>query len=152
MESSRDKENRGVLRPFSKFFSTKLKFCPLILPSREEWNRGKMDRDTRISIYTDVYKLDKRVGSGIFSAKLDTRIVFRLLDYCSVFQAEIIAIKDIFLVLTKSVLTTRNVLYTDGQAALNSLKSLRVSSKILNKGYLVDLLVDLTFYFTINVQ
>lgn len=64
-----------------------------------------MDWDTRISIYTDGFKLDKRVG--IFLAKFDTRVAFRLPDHCRVFEAQITAINENLLALTKSVLTIK---------------------------------------------
>ena len=61
------------------------------------------------------------------------------------------AIKDSLLVLTKSILTTRNTfIYTDSQAALESLKSLMISWKMVK--YCLDLLVDLTSYVTIILQ
>lgn len=47
--------------------------------------------------------------------------------------------------------TTRNIfIFTNGQAALKSLKSLRVSSKIVKE--CLDLLADLISYFTLNLQ
>ena len=100
----------------------------IAFPSREEWERGVVDKEAGISFYTDGSKLDNRVGGGVFSAKLDTKIAFRLPDHCSVFQAEVTAIKESLLVLTRSVLTTRNIfIYTDSQAALKSLMSHRIS-------------------------
>ena len=68
-----------------------------------------MDEDAGISIYTNGAKLHNRLGGGVFSAKLDTKIAFRLPEHCSVFQAEVTAIKESLLVLTRSVLTTRNI-------------------------------------------
>ncbi|OFC59623.1 hypothetical protein BBW68_14995 [Candidatus Erwinia dacicola] len=123
----------------------------IAFPTREEWKRGEVDRNTGISIYTDGSKLDHRVGGGVFCATLNTNIAFRLPDHCSVFQAEITAIKESLVVLTKSVLTTRSIyIYTDSQAALKSLKSPMVSSKLVKE--CLDLLEDLTSYFTINLQ
>ena len=123
----------------------------ITFPSREEWERDVVDKEEGISFYTDGSKLDNRVGGGVFSAKLDTKIAFRLPDHCSVFQAEVTAIKESLLVLTKSVITTRSVfIYTDSQAALKSLMSHRISSKTVKDCH--DLLADLSSYFTINLQ
>ena len=103
---------------------------------------------TGISIYTNGSELNKQVTGGVFSAKLDTKITFRLPDHCSVFHLEITVIKESAFVLTKSALTTRNVfIYTDSQTALKSLNYFRVSSKLVKE--CLDLLVDLT---SINVQ
>lgn len=88
-----------------------------------------MKNDIEISIYTDVSKLriDKRGEGRDFSAKLDTKISIRQLDYCSVFQAEITVINENLLVLRNRLLKTKNIfiyLYTYMQAALKPLKSL----------------------------
>lgn len=110
-----------------------------------------MDRDTGVSVFTDVSKLFNRAGGGVLSAKFDARIAFQLPDHCSVFQAVITAIRKNYLVLTKSVPTTKNIsIYTNRQAAFKSLKPLGVSSKIVKE--LHDFLVDLTSYFRINLQ
>lgn len=45
--------------------------------SKEERDRGEVDKGTEISIYADGTKLYKRVGDDDFSAKLDTGIAFR---------------------------------------------------------------------------
>ena len=45
--------------------------------SREGWERDVVDKNAKISIYTDGSKLDNRVGGGVFSATLDTKIAFR---------------------------------------------------------------------------
>ena len=87
-----------------------------------------MDKEAEISIYTDGSKLDNRLGDDVFSAKLDTKIAFRLPDHCNIFQAEVTAIKESLLVLTRSAITTRNIA---SQSALRSLMSLRISSKIV---------------------
>lgn len=42
-------------------------FPDIAFLSREEWERGKVDRYAGISIYTDGPKLDNRMGVGVFS-------------------------------------------------------------------------------------
>lgn len=83
---------------FSKSCRIQLKFGPQYCFPIEEWEIGEVARDRGISIYTDRPKIESRVGDGIFSAKLNTRIGFRLPDHCNVFQAEVRAIKKRLLV------------------------------------------------------
>ena len=45
-----------------------------------------------IDVYTDASKLDNGIGSGIYCGKLNLNFSLRLPNYCSVFQAEVIAI------------------------------------------------------------
>jgi len=54
-----------------------------LIPDREEWN----------GFYTDGSKLERQVGGGVYSEQLDIRKSFRLPDHCSVFQADVQAIK-----------------------------------------------------------
>lgn len=44
----------------------------IAFPSRDEWDRGEIEKYTEIS--KDGSKLDNRVVAGVFAAKLDTRI------------------------------------------------------------------------------
>ncbi|KAH8318202.1 hypothetical protein KR067_011439, partial [Drosophila pandora] len=47
-----------------------------------------------IHIYTDGSKLNGQVGGGYFCEHLSLKESFRLPDHCSVFQAEVVAIKE----------------------------------------------------------
>jgi len=47
-----------------------------------------------ICFYTDGSKLEGHVGGGVYSEQLDIMKSFRLPDHCSVFQAEVHAIKE----------------------------------------------------------
>ena len=103
-----------------------------------------------ISTYTDVVKQNNRVKVGDFSAKINTRSAFCLPDDCIVFQAEITAIKENFLVLARSPLTIRNIfIYTDSQGALRYLNFQRVTPKVVKE--CLDFLVYLATYFVINL-
>ena len=88
----------------------------------------------QINIYTDVSKTEDHVGCGYVMYKGQTEIALhsiRLPDYCTVYQAEIMAIQ---LAATEacSVLTNRDTyikLFSDSQAALRSLNKFKVTSK-----------------------
>ena len=58
-----------------------------LIPGRYDWNYN-----TILDVYTDGSKLDNGFGNGVYSGKLDLKISLRLLDYCSLFQAEVMAI------------------------------------------------------------
>lgn len=121
-----------------------------IIPSKEDWDNGLINCNKGISIYTDGSKLNDKVGGGVYSEKLGTSISFRLPDHCSVFQAEILAIKESLLTLGKNVFTSREIyIYSDSQAALRSLKAFRHTSKTVKECR--ELLDVLTSYFTINL-
>ena len=63
-----------------------------MIQSRNDWDPNAVVHPEHLDIYTDGSKLDNGVGSGIYSGKLDLSISLRLPDYCSVFQAEMMAI------------------------------------------------------------
>lgn len=122
----------------------------ITFPTREDWDNGIIDSRNGISIYTDGSKLDEQVGGGFHSEELGASISFRLPDHCSVFQAEIIAIREGLLALKENVLTTREInIYSDSQAALKSLQSPKITSKTVKT--CIDVLIELSTYFTINL-
>ena len=93
-------------------------------------------------------KLYKRVEGGFFFKKIwyQNRLLITIPLQC--LQSGDQLINKVFLF--KSMLPTRNIfMYTDIQADSKSLKSLMASSKIVKE--CLDLVVDLTPYFTINL-
>jgi len=64
-----------------------------LIPDREEWEQGRPGTTDAICFYTDGSKLEGHVGGGVHSEQLDIRKSFRLPNHCSVFQAEVHAIK-----------------------------------------------------------
>lgn len=57
------------------------RFNPIlqIFVIQEEWD--EVAKDTEVSIYMDGSELDKRLGGGVFSVKLNTRIAFCIYYY-----------------------------------------------------------------------
>ena len=64
----------------------------ILIPGKNDWNPDTIVQTEVLNIYTDSSKLDNEVGSGVYSGKLDLNISLPLPDYCSLFQAEVMAI------------------------------------------------------------
>ncbi len=100
-------------------------------PSRDDWEKGKVVDNDTIQFFTDG-KLLGRVGSGVFSHQLDINLAFRLPDYCSVFQAKVIAISEVMDWLRYNTISSRDiVIFTDSQAAIKTLKAPFGTSKVV---------------------
>lgn len=96
-----------------------------VIPSREAWREGVPGGCGSVSFYTDGSKMHDRVGFGVFSQELGIRLAFRLPDHCSVYQAEVLAIKEVADWLGRNVLSTNAVnIFSDSQAAVKSMGSM----------------------------
>jgi ribonuclease HI len=97
----------------------------IVIPSREAWIDGVRTDSGSISFYTDGSKLSDQVGFGVFSQELGLKLSFRLPDHCSVYQAEVLAIKEVADWLGRNVLSTNVVnIFSDSQAAVKSMGSM----------------------------
>ncbi|XP_055836606.1 uncharacterized protein LOC129905204 [Episyrphus balteatus] len=96
------------------------------IPSRTEWeNLSTLDNDS-LHFNTDGSKTN---GSGIFSEKQNLSLFFRLPDQCRVFQAEILAIKEVLSWLRENVISNTDIrIFSDSQAAIKSLASVSTNS------------------------
>ena len=101
-----------------------------LIPDKVAWS-VRVPGDRRfVSFYTDGSKLGDRVGLGVFSGELGLSIARRLPDHCSVFQAEILAIRAAVDWLRYNVLTKVGVnIYSDSQAAIKSLSNVFLTSR-----------------------
>ena len=100
-------------------------------PSREYWKNGSVPVTKAIQFFTDGSKLDGRVGAGVFCEKLDVKISVRLPDYCSVYQAEVVAIEEVLCWLKHNVISSVDIaIYVDSQAAIKSLESVSMTSRV----------------------
>jgi len=96
-----------------------------LIPDREEWEQGRPASTDAICFYTDGSKLEGHVGGGVYSEQLDIRKSFRLPDLCSVFQAEVHAIKEALTCLGNFSLQRGHLnIYSDSQAAIKSISLL----------------------------
>jgi len=64
-----------------------------LIQDRKEWEQGRPGTTDAICFYKDGSELEGQVGGGVYSEQLNIRKSFRLPDHCSVFQAEVHAIK-----------------------------------------------------------
>ena len=110
-----------LFTPFSTF-----------IPDRKEWNGSIPGPRNAIHIYTDGSKLDNHTGGGVFSVDLNINLSFRLPDVCSVFQAEVMAIKEALLHISPQYYGKKVCIFSDSQAAIKSLGSISSNSKVVN--------------------
>jgi len=101
----------------------------VLIPKREECENDTPGYAGALNFYTDGSKLDSRVGGGVYSHELHLNLSFRLPDHCSVFQVEVLAIKEAINKLRdyRTEETAKNI-NSDGQAALKSLLALTTKS------------------------
>ena len=97
---------------------------------RKEWAADTVLKVYLTSIFTDGSTTEAGSGSGVFSDDLGTLVSLRLLNTCTVFQAEIYAInmtarKIGQLPLRPSVID----IYVDSLAAIRALNSYVINSK-----------------------
>jgi len=103
-----------------------------LIPDREEWEQGRPGTTDEICFYTDGSKLEGQVGAGVYSEQLDIRKSFRLPDYCSLFQAEVHAIKEALTCLGNLSLQRGHLnIYIDSQAAIKSIYSTNTNSRTI---------------------
>ena len=100
------------------------------MPSRDDWYPNTVVHPEHLDIYNDGSKLDNGVVSGIYSEKMDLRISLQLPDYCSVFQAEVMAIYGS--ILANAEPFTRVSVVSDSQATIRFLSDLVINSRIIS--------------------
>lgn len=99
------------------------------IPSREKWTANLVKPNGTL-FYTDGSKLEGRVGSGVFSESPPLNLSFRLPEYCSVFQAEMVAINEAAKWVLQSGLESNEIsILSDSQAVIKSLNSVYLTSK-----------------------
>ena len=102
------------------------------IPDRKSWNSNSIIQRNGIPIFTDGSKTGTGVGSGVYSEVLGIQKSYRLPNDCSVFQAEILAIKKAAeLILGKEIPYNKVTLYVDSQAAIKALASYEVNSRLV---------------------
>ena len=102
-----------------------------MIPGREDWNYDTIVPPDVLNVCTDGFKLDNGVGSGIYSGKLNLNISP---DFCSEFQAEVMAIYQASQwILANSVSFTRVLIFSDCQAEIRSLSGFVKNSRIVSK-------------------
>ena len=119
----REVDDCCVMRPTLKFVLDTCSFVAM------EDCQGKLE----CNVYTDGSKIDGQVGAGVFIERSGTVVIrhcVRIPDESTVYQAEIMAIKEAAQILaTWNDLTTIKI-FVDSQAALRTLQADFIKSKL----------------------
>ena len=124
------------LRGRSDYLTPRMDFEKLFkvrFPSRQEWDRGGVVGVFDIEVFTDGSKMDCGVGSGIYSARAGIEEFFRLPDDASVFQAEVLALREACRSLLEMGIRGTIGIFVDSQAALLSLDSHLTTSTLVGQ-------------------
>ena len=93
-----------------------------------DWGNNIPGRSGNLKFYTDGSKIDGKIGYGLYCKELDVNLARRLPDTCSVYQAEILAIRDVAEWLRRNVVTNTGVnIYSDIQVAIRSMESVALN-------------------------
>ncbi|XP_055858922.1 retrovirus-related Pol polyprotein from type-1 retrotransposable element R1 isoform X1 [Episyrphus balteatus] len=108
--------------------------CKVSFPSRSDWEEGIVTRGFDTCIFTDGSKMDCGVGSGVYYESLNISKSFRLPNFASVFQAELLAFKEACKLLRVYPNQSQNTaILTDSQAAIKAIDSVTTSSKLVQQ-------------------
>ena len=109
------------------------KSFPVYIPSRSSWEEEIPLEDDAVHFNTDGSKTDHGVGSGIYSEQLNLSLSYRLPIQCSVFQAEVMAIKEALSWLKENIISCKDIrIFSDSQASLKSLASVSTNSRTVH--------------------
>lgn len=104
-----------------------------LIPERQSWSTISVLRENEIAIYTDGSKMTTGTGSGVYCESLSIEKSFRLPDHCSVYQAELVAIRKAAEIVTMREISNRDIsFYIDNQAAILTLGSNVIRSRLVN--------------------
>lgn len=103
-----------------------------VIPTRDEWTNNTVIPQNEISVYTDGSKMDIGTGSGIHCESLQIEKSIRLSNICTVFQAEMLAIKKAAeeLLLNSNCRDKPISIYVDSQAAIKALGNVESRTRI----------------------
>ncbi|XP_077257725.1 uncharacterized protein LOC143894919 [Temnothorax americanus] len=102
------------------------------IPSREDWEDNSVINKNETSVYTNASITKTGTGIGIYSEALNIQKSYRLKNGCRAIQAEICAIREATRLVWVSGKPLGDVtIYSDSQAALRSISSKSVRSKVV---------------------
>lgn len=107
-----------------------------VFPTREDWADGKVPYESTNSVvwYTDGSLLNGMAGAGLFCNALDVAQAVPLGRYATVFQAEVMAIKEALeCCLSNQVKDKTIIICSDSQAALRALARPEVTSCLVKE-------------------
>ena len=128
----------GSLRTLnSDFMAKEISFEHMVatqIPDRELWSRDQVIREGELEVYTDGSKTEDGTGSGFYIEELNKRVSQKISDNCTIFQAEINALRIAAEALLEANIIGREVsLYVDSQAAIMALDSTVTYSKVVKE-------------------
>ena len=124
LQYSRDEVDECLVAPPSLNFT---------LESRSFIHMAEYQEPADCNVYTDGSKLDGRAGAGVFAMRNGKTILetkYRLPDEATVYQAEVLAIKQAAKELQRIPDLTSVKFYVDSQAALRSFQATFLRSKL----------------------
>ncbi|XP_055842569.1 uncharacterized protein LOC129909519 [Episyrphus balteatus] len=103
-------------------------------PNRQDWeNSVPFSNESTIAILTDGSKMNTGVGAGFYSENLNLASSFRLPDYSSVFQAEILAVKNAATQISMMPISPADItFFIDSQAAIKAISATLIKSKLVS--------------------
>jgi hypothetical protein len=106
----------------------------IVINEKNNWNYDFMIRNNPYCWYTDGSKILEKVGIGICNPVKDIEIKKRLSDYCNIYQAETIAIKECAnTCIDLGLLRKHIIILTDSRSTLMSLNKGQSNSKTVNE-------------------
>ena len=104
-----------------------------VLDTESFVNMSDCQTPANCNVYTDGSKKDGKVGAGVYITRNDLTIMeasFRLPDTSTVYQAEVVAIREAASILQAIPNLTSIKIYVDSQAALRTFQSVSIKSKV----------------------
>lgn len=102
------------------------------IPDRDCWSTNGVLTDKELAVFTDGSKTESGVGAGVFIESLGYEESFRLPQHCTVYQAELLGIKKAADRLLIGVSGKDIAIYIDNKAAITSLASHNIKSKLVS--------------------
>lgn len=107
----------------------------VVIPERSFWELGEPPT-ADIYVYTDGSKTEEKVGAGVFSGNLGLSNSYKMPSYCTVFQAEILAVLKCSRAMEQMSLSGKQIrICVDSQAALKALAKVETRSSLVRECY-----------------
>lgn len=102
--------------------------------SLEDWNKGTVQIEDELAIFTDGSLSPKGVGAGFYCQELNLQKSYKLPDYCSTTQAEFVGIQKAGESVLNLKISNRDIsFYTDSKEVMNHLQRTEIYSKTTYK-------------------
>ena len=143
-DGRRSKKTRELVQPSLQFVACKgidtivpkIMFeheFTVVIPQRDEWIEGQVLLDQwTVAIYTDGSLMNGKASAAFYCDDPSLQVSIPLGTNVSVFQAEVLAIREaVMKLLTYGLEDEKICVYSDSQAALQAINSFTVTSKLV---------------------